>query len=129
MRLELRAFLSLILMLLLLPVTHAQELKAPSGSPQISAGVYEDSTEGLKLLLQDVLTAAKDHNRPKLDSFVKQMEIPNYEKWFMETFGQERGESWAEPYGRDLVKNERDFEDVFLQMGEQEGEFSHPQFE
>ena len=39
---------------------------------------------------------------------IRDMEIPNYENWFTTTFGQEKGESWAEPYGELLQKNQRE---------------------
>jgi TonB family protein len=116
-----------ILVSLLIPVlfplfARAQETTAPPGTPADSSSAYEDSTEGLRLQLQEILTAAKDHNRPKLESLTKQMQIPNYEKWFTTTFGQERGESWAEPYGNGIAENQEHFENLFMQMAEDDGE-------
>jgi periplasmic protein TonB len=116
-----------ILVSLLVPAIFAsfafsREVNVPSDSQADSAGVYQASTQGLRLQLQDILAAAKDHNRAKLESLTKQTQIPHYEEWFTTTFGQEKGESWAEPYGRDLVENQKDFENMFMQMAGDDGE-------
>jgi TonB family protein len=54
---------------------------------------------------------------------IREMEIPNYQTWFSSQFGQERGESWAEPYGRWLAKNEKELQDFFAKLAHMEGEF------
>jgi TonB family protein len=54
---------------------------------------------------------------------IREMEIPNYQTWFSSQFGQERGESWAEPYGRWLAKNEKELQDFFAKLAYMEGEF------
>jgi TonB family protein len=86
--------------------------------------MYPDSAEGLRNLLQDVLAAAKAGDRPKLLSLVNQMEIPNYEAWFTKTYGLERGESVAGFYGGNLDRNERDFQELFMEFAAQDGEIS-----
>ena len=52
------------------------------------------------------------------------MEIPKYESWFTTTFGQEKGGSWARAYGKELEKDQKDFEDLLLQLSQMEGRFS-----
>lgn len=54
---------------------------------------------------------------------IVEMEIPNYQVWFTSNFGQERGESWAEPYGRWLAKDEKEFQEFFVKLAHMEGEF------
>jgi TonB family protein len=122
---SLRHIVISFLILLFLPLfSLSQEVNVPPDSRAGFAGVYQSSTEGLRAQLQEILDAAKDHNRPKLESLTKQMQIPNYEEWFTTTFGREKGGSWAEPYGRDLAKNQENFETLFLQMAADDGEIN-----
>src|ERR1700733_3747583 len=111
-----QTFFSLVALLVVLSPAQSQDAKGKSVSRPISSGSYEDSTEGLQLQLQDILAAARENNQPKLELLIEQMEIPNHERWFTDNFGQEKGESWAGPYGRDLVKNEQEFQEAFLQF-------------
>jgi TonB family protein len=117
-------FIPLLVLLLSPPFVHCQEARGPSGSVAPSSYTYPDSTEGLRNLLQDVLAAAKAGDRPKLLSLVNQMEIPNYEAWFTKTYGLERGESVAGFYGRNLDRNERDFQELFMEFATQDVEIS-----
>ena len=70
----------------------------------IPATAYPNDSEGLRRLLNDMLVAAKSEDPSKLRSMIQQTEIPNYQSWFTSNFGQEKGESWAELYGRWLEK-------------------------
>jgi len=92
--------------------------------PAESASVYEDSATGLRSQLQDALAAAKGHDRSRLESLIRQMEIPNYEAWFTKSYGQAKGESWAEPYGREMANRERDLEMALLEYETETGEFA-----
>src|SRR5208283_178143 len=74
-----------------------------------TAESYPDTADGLRSLLTDLLFTAKSDDPSKLWSKIADMEIPNYEHWFTTTFGQDKGESWAEPYGKSLRANERQF--------------------
>lgn len=85
--------------------------------------VYPNTEEGLRQLLQEVRATAKSGVQGKVAAFVKEMEIPDYETWFTTTFGQERGESWANPYGAKMEKNNRAIEEVFGRLAKQDGEF------
>ncbi len=105
------------------PLIHSQEAMGTNGSPT-SSYAFKDSPEGLQQLLQDALIAARAGNRTRLMSIIAEMEIPNYDVWFTETFGEEKGESWAGPYGRDLRQNEEDMQQSFLQCAKQDGEIS-----
>jgi hypothetical protein len=90
---------------------------------QMATPTYANTEEGLRQLLQEVRATAKSGDEEKMAGFVKDMEIPNYEVWFTTTFGQERGESWAEPYGAKMEKNNRAIEEVFGRMAKEDGEF------
>jgi TonB family protein len=88
-----------------------------------AATTYPNTEDGLRQLLQDVCAAAKSGDEKKVAEFVKDMEIPNYEIWFTTTFGQDRGESWAEPYGAKMAKNNLAIVEVFGRMAQENGEF------
>lgn len=100
----------------------AQSAPAPSVSTAASSGAVDNSEDGLRRQLADALAAAKDHNRPRLESLIQQMEIPDSEKWFTSSFGSDKGESWAGPYAQNLAMNEKDLVSQFVEIASQEGE-------
>jgi TonB family protein len=85
---------------------------------------YPNDSEGLQRLLNDMLIAAKREDPSKLRSMIQESEIPNYDSWFTKNFGQEKGESWAEPYGRWLAMNEKEFQELFVKLAHMDGEFA-----
>ncbi len=118
-----------ILVSLLIPalsplLARAQAPISPPPSPSESARAYQNAAEGLRMQLQDILAVARNHDAPKLESLTKQMEIRNYEEWFAKAYGNERGELRAAPYARDLARNESDFQALFLQLANDEGEIA-----
>src|SRR5258708_10881 len=118
MRFSKHTLVPLILLLLFPVCIHSQEANGLSGG---SAGPYQNSADGLRLLLEDVVAAARDHNRPKLESLVSEMEIPNYKDWYTKSFGQEIAGSWIGPYAHDLSQNEKNFQAMFMQFANQDG--------
>lgn len=103
---------------------HSQGPIAPPSSSTVFAREYPNSPDGLRWQLQDILNAARDHNRSRLEFLIRQTEIPDYEMWFTKTFGREKGESWAAPYGRNLTENEKVFADAITELAGEDGEFS-----
>lgn len=101
----------------------AQGPIAPPSAPAKSARGYQNSPDGLRWQLQDILNAARDHNPSRLESLVRQTEIPIYKEWFARTFGSEKGNSWAEAYDVNLGENEKYLEDVLTQLAAEDGEF------
>lgn len=63
-----------------------------------------------------MLDVAKKGDKEQLQSLIRKLEIPNYETWFTKNLGQEKGESWAEPYGRWLTRNQSQFEDLMMKL-------------
>src|SRR2546427_7248857 len=106
-----------ILISLLLPSPVHPKLSS-SGN---TATAYPNGSEGLRRLLNDMLVAAKKEDRSKLQSMIRETEIPNYESWFTTNFGQEKGESWAKPYGRWLEKNQKEFQELLAQLAQMDG--------
>ncbi len=105
-------------------VTHAQPATEANSSIVREAAPYPNNSEGLRQLLNSMLVVAKSEDQPKLLSMIQETEIPNYEKWFTSNFGQEKGESWARPYGRWLEKNEKEFQELLEKLAHMDGEFT-----
>ncbi len=85
---------------------------------------YTNSSTGLRQLLDNILLAARSEDQSELLSMIRETEIPNYQNWFTANFGQEKGESWAEPYGRWLAKNEKEFQVLLVKLTHMDGEFA-----
>jgi TonB family protein len=120
-----RGFVLLVLSSFFLShVAHAQQATEPTSSQVSGKSPYPNSSEGLRQLLNNMLAAAKSENRCELLSMIGETEIPNYQKWFTSNFGQEKGESWAAPYGRWLAKNEKEFYELLVKLAHMEGEFT-----
>jgi len=99
--------------------THGQQ-----PSPVAAKIAYPDNTEGLRQLLNNMLLAARRADESELQSMIKETEIPNYESWFTTNFGQEKGESWAGPYGRWLAKDEKELQELMVKLAHMDGEFA-----
>jgi hypothetical protein len=80
---------------------------------------YAESPEGLEKLTQDMLAAVKDGNKERAAELAKSMILPNYEAWFVKTFGEEKGKSLAEQYAGQAATFDKDavklFEDQLRQ--------------
>ena len=116
-----RLTLSLALLALFAGIAHSQQ--APASLNQGAAPAsYSDTAEGLRSLLSDARAAAKTTDTGKLVSFVTDMDIPDYNRWFTRTYGKEKGRSWAEPYGRNLDQNHAKMRDLLTKFAAEEGD-------
>lgn len=120
----LRIFVSILILALFPLFTCAQGSIVPPSAPTGSVPGYQNSADGLRMQLQDILAVAREHNGSKLESLIKQMEIPNYEDWFRNTYGEERGYRLAGAYERNLANSESDLETIFAQLAGEDGEFT-----
>jgi TonB family protein len=96
-----------------------QSVSAPATT---STGTYANTTEGLKQLLLDMRTAAKEGDADKLAAFVKGMEIPNCDAWLHRMYDSDKADSWmglCEAKSRD--PRERDMRELFGQIAKQDG--------
>jgi len=102
----------------------AQGPIAPPSTPTESARTDENSPDGLRLRLQDLLNAAKDHDAPKLESLIKQLEIPNSQDWFKKTFDDEYAKRLAENHALNFADGDTFLETLFTQLANEDGEFT-----
>jgi TonB family protein len=101
-----------------------QQVDTPSQAPSLAEPAYPDSAEGLRSLLNHVLAVAKAENSgTELAGIIKEMEIPDYEKWAVATYGDERGERSAESYPKTLESDESDLAEKFGRCAKQNGAF------
>jgi TonB family protein len=100
-----------------------------SVSPPHTAETYPNTADSLHSLLTDLLTTAKSDDQGKLSSEIAAMEIPNYEDWFIRTYGQEKGHTLAGTYEKSLKPNEQHFEMLWVELAKQEGEISISRFD
>jgi len=93
-------------------------------SPAIATVAYPNNREGLRQLLNNMLLAAKRGDLTELQSMIHETEIPNYQNWFSSNFGKEKGDKWAEPYGRSLAKDEKESQELIVALTDMDGEFA-----
>ncbi|MFZ3216205.1 MAG: hypothetical protein WA192_09115 [Candidatus Acidiferrales bacterium] len=68
------------------------------------------------------MAAAKSGDAGTVATAIRGMEIPDYHNWFVDTFGKETGESWAQPYGKELRDNETQLQALVMQLAQKDGE-------
>jgi hypothetical protein len=62
--------------------------QATESTRQVMAtAVYPNNSQGLVTLLNDALLAARNNDRTRVQSMIRDMELPNYENRFTTTFG------------------------------------------
>ncbi len=96
-----------------------------SSAAQSTAGEsYPNTADGLHSLLTDLLAVAKGADEGKIWQKIAEMEIPDYEKWFTGTYGQEKGQALAGSYDKSLKSSEQQFEMLWVELAKQEGEIT-----
>jgi len=100
----------------------ASQETGQKSSPSGVAESYPNTADGLHSLLTDLLAAAKSDDQGKLWSKIAEMEIPNYENWFIRTYGQEKGQAMAAAYGKSFKVSEQQLEMLWVELAKQEGE-------
>ena len=115
----------LLVFLSALPTAIRSQGQSVSALATASTGTYANTTEGLKQLLLDMRTAAKEGNDDKLSAFVKDMEIPNCDAWLHKMYDSDKADSWmglCEAKSRD--PRERDMRELFGHIAKQDGKIT-----
>jgi TonB family protein len=113
---------SLLVVLSALPTATRSQEQNVSAPSTATAGTYANTTEGLKQLLLDMRTAAKEGDDDRLAAFVKEMEIPNCDAWLHRMYDSDKADSWmglCEAQSRD--PRERDMRELFGHIAKQDG--------
>ncbi len=117
--------LGLLVVLSALPTAVRSQEQSVSAPAAASSDTYANTTVGLKQLLLDMRTAAKEGNEDKLAAFVKSTEIPNCDAWLHRTYDSDKADSWmglCEAKFRD--PRERDMRELFGHIAKQDGKIT-----
>ena len=68
-----------------------------------------------------MLASAAKNDQRALWVLIKDTEIPNYRDRFISAYGREQGQSWAQPYGKELASNEADLQLLLNELAGTEG--------
>lgn len=119
---------SLSIALLRVPPVRAQsEATYGDGPSTTQTGTqygYPDTTNGLRNLLDDMRIAAQQGDSARLRILIASTEIPDYENWFVKTFGEVKGPMWAAAYARMRARHEVELQNQILQLAQRPGYFS-----
>jgi TonB family protein len=85
---------------------------------------YENSTDGLRRLMADVLDFARRADLENLSRSIKEMEIPDFKAWSATAFQTEQARSWSDAYAAGLERNEAAFEKLFEQLAQVRGQIT-----
>jgi hypothetical protein len=83
-------------------------------SPSAASSLYPNSAEGLRTLLNGLLTATKSGDSKTADLLIKQTEFPDYGQWFLHTYSPdpEAADDWAVAYRDNVSRNEGLFREL-----------------
>ncbi len=122
---RIRQIVGLLVLLSAFPATIRSQEQNVSATATASTSTYANTTEGLKHLLLDMRTAAKEGNEYKLTAFVKSMEIPNCGAWLHRMYDSDKADSWmglCEVKFRD--PREREMMELFGRIAKQNGKIT-----
>jgi len=106
------------------PGTYQSDPGALNASQTQATGLarYPNTPDGLREFLSELRAAAKSGDQAKVDSMIKQTEIPEYRNWFCSVYIPGSGLSWAIPYGNNLAQNEQSFKALWGKLAQDDGE-------
>jgi TonB family protein len=102
---------------------------APNALQTATTESYPNTAAGLHSLLSDLLAAARSGDRSRVSSKITEMEIPDYNDWFTRTYGPEKGQALARAYGNAQKTTDQQFEMLWAELANQEGEISISRFD
>lgn len=83
---------------------------------------YPNTPDGLQEFLSELRAAAKSGDQARVDSLIKQTEIPEYRNWFCSVYVPGSGLSWAIPYGNNLARSEQGFKALWEKLAQYDGD-------
>jgi TonB family protein len=96
-------------------------LLIPSGHSQTSQ--YPNNAEGLRQFLLGCIADAHGGDEAALNRAVESTEIPDYAAWFPRNYPGP-GNSWVDPYGRELEARQHEMTLIFHALARDHGEFT-----
>lgn len=83
---------------------------------------YANTPVGLQQCLTEILTVAKRGDHDNLAARIKDMEIPDFAKWFDKTYGKSKGKDSAELYRMNVDSAEYKFANYLTKLVQQDGQ-------
>jgi TonB family protein len=105
------------------PSAHSQGAAGPI-RPRSASVDYENSTDGLRRLMADVLDFARRADLENLSRSIKEMEIPDFRAWSATALQADQAKSWTDIYAAGLERNEAAFEKLFQQLAQVRGQIT-----
>lgn len=117
-------FVLLALSFFAVGLLRAQDKSGPSPTQITPVSTYPNTKEGLKQLLQDMRTAAKNGESEKLAALIKGAEIPDCVTWLHRMYDSDKADSWEGMCARKTLDADGEsIHKAFLRLANQEGEF------
>lgn len=102
----------------------SEEANHSTGRQAVSSEAHPNSTAGLKQLLLEMRSAARDDNQRKLAAMVQQTEIPNCDEWLHKMYPPDKADSWMILCdSKALEIKEASLRDLFKRLTNEEGQF------
>lgn len=121
MRFCLNFTLALLAAACVTPSLFDQDIRQLSPITPKPTAAYPDNADGLRHLLQDMLTAAQRRDQNSLHAMIANTEIPDYETWFPAMFGAQKGDNMAISYSKILKQREIYLQDEITKLAGREG--------
>lgn len=116
-------FALLVVALCISPGVMPQANSASSPAHTEATARYPDTTDGLRLLLQDILTAAKSGEREKVAALIKDMEIPDCDEWLHKMYESDKADSWMGLCDAKVrAPREQWMQELLMRLAKEEGE-------
>lgn len=117
----LRGFSALLLVCAFSAHARSQEQSAIAAETSPVGISYPNTSDGLRMQLEELRSGAKSGNDKEAKALVKQTEIPNARSWFYSMYPADKAESWIGSYETGLVENEENFHRLFIRLATAEG--------
>jgi TonB family protein len=100
----LRSLSGVLLFVLLIGNAAPAQEGAATPAPAQSAANYPDSPEGLRKMLEELLSATRQKEVAKVQAIHANMTLPDYEHWFVRAFGEHDGSKLAALYAKEIAE-------------------------
>jgi hypothetical protein len=88
-------------------------IQSKENKKQVSNDIVAD---GLKKHIETILAAVKNGESQKVESYVEDLKLPEYDTWFKSTFGDKEGARFSREYRSGLKTFTASFSNTFDQM-------------
>ena len=117
----LRGLSALLLACVFSACARSQKQPAITDAPSQVSIFYPNTSDGLRMLLEQLRLGMRSGNDKDVRASIKQTEIPNARSWFYSMYPSDKADSWVGAYEKGLAENEEDFHQLFVRLSTAEG--------